>query len=136
MLATEKQQFTPHDTRITDLRHYLRAWSRWVRGWRAPLGLPSCVSLVGQMLPSVCGWSHDEDVDDSINAHVLREIDREIERLPALQRAAVKNFYLNETMPAVFRLNRLSRSQVIELCGQAEQEMVPKLIARGVLLRG
>lgn len=131
----EKETQPAQDTGLNDLRYYLRAWSRWVRAWRAPLGLPSCVSMVGQMLPSVSGWSHDEDIDDSINAHVLREIDREIERLPALERAAVKLFYLNEVLPAVFRSNRMTMVQMRELCIRAEREMLPKLIVRGVVLR-
>ncbi len=124
------------DCAVDDLRHYLRAWSRWVRAWRAPLGIPSTVAIVSRMIPTVDSWSSHEDTDETIEAHILREVDREIERLPPNQRAAVRLTYLNETLPAVFRSARMSQEEVRRLCNLAEAEMVPRLRIRGVVLGG
>ena len=122
------------DTSMDDLRYYLRAWSRWVRAWRAPLGIPSCVSMVEQMLPTIDGWSDHEDINESIEGHVMRAIDSEVEKLPILHKAALRLTYLNETLPAVFRSNRLSREDAKRLCQIAEQDLIPKLRLRGVVL--
>lgn len=122
------------DVALQDLRYYLRSWRRWVRAWRAPLGLPSAIPLVGKMVPSVSAY--DEIEEEEINAVVMRQIDAEVESLPADKRAAVRLVYLNEVLPAVFRSARWSKDRVYRLCDQAEVEMVPKLRARGVVLGG
>jgi hypothetical protein len=122
------------DHALDDLRHYLRAWRRWVRDWRAPLGYPGAVPFVREMVPVVSGgWdTHDEEVD----SHILRAIDAEVESLPVDQRAAVRLVYLNEVASAVFRSGRMSMETARRLCYEAEVEMVPRLRVRGVVLGG
>jgi hypothetical protein len=123
-----------HDRALDDLRYYLRAWRRWVRDWRAPLGYPTSVPFVREMVPVVSGgWdTHDEEVD----GHILRAIDAEVESLPADQRAAVRLVYLNEVTSAVFRSGRMSMESSRRLCYEAEIRMVPRLRVRGVVLGG
>lgn len=122
------------DAALQDVRYYLRAWRRWVRAWRTPLGLPSAVPFVGKMIPSVSAF--DEIEQEDIDALVMRKLDAEVESLPADQRAAVRIVYLNEVMPAVFRSSRWPKDTVYRLCDAAERAMIPGLRARGVVLGG
>lgn len=122
------------DTALDDVRYYLRAWRRWVRDWRAPLGAPSAVTWVDQCLPTVCG---DADTDDQqIDVHILRSVNAEVESLPTDMRTAVRLVYLNEIGPSVFRSGRMTMETARRLCARAEEDMVPRLRARGVVLGG
>jgi hypothetical protein len=120
---------------IDDVRYYLRAWRRWVGGWRAPLGVPSAVPYVHEMLPSVSGGAFDEQEND-VAPFILRAVDAEIERLPIDQRAAVRLVYLNEVTSSVFRSGRMTIEAARRLCAAAEADMVPKLRVRGIVLGG
>lgn len=122
------------DPALDDVRFYLRAWRRWVRQWRAPLGYPTAVPFVHQMLPSVSsGW---DDHDQEVETHILRAVDAEVESLPGLKRAAVRLVYLNECLPAVFRSGRMTTAESRRLTNEAEVEMIPRLRVRGVVLGG
>lgn len=129
MMALRKE-----DLALQDLRYYLRAWRRWVRAWRAPLGYPSAVPFVMEMMPGVSAY--DEIEEDDITAIVMRSIDAEVESLESDKRAAVRMVYLNEVMPAVWRSARWPQEKVYRLCDQAELEMIPRLRLRGVVLGG
>lgn len=120
-----------HLPALEDVQYYLRAWRSWVRAWRAPLGYPTAVGWVGQMLPSV---SWDDEIYEEVDASILRKVDAEVESLPPDQRAAVRLVYLNEVLPAVFRSCRMTTETARRLCRQAELEMIPRLRARGVVL--
>lgn len=122
------------DPALSDLRYYLRAWCRWVRAWRAPLGLPSAVNWVTHIIPTVSGG---ETISDEVDSEILHVLDAEIESLPTLKRAAVRLTYLREEPGmAVFRSGRMNDVEMRRLCAEAEVEMVPRLRVRGVVLGG
>ena len=122
------------DPALEDLRYYLRAWRRWVRSWAAPLGYPSECTFVRHMKPAVA-WD-GSDQEQEVDGFILRAIDAEIENLNARARAAVRLFYLNETLPAVFSSKRMSPEEARRLTAEAEVEMIPKLRVKGVVLGG
>ena len=86
-------------------------------------------------MPPTPAWSYD-DTDPEVDSFVLRAINAEIESLPVNKRAAVRQTYLNEILPSVFRSGHLSQEEVRRLCTEAEVEMIPRLRVRGVVLGG
>lgn len=122
------------DLALSDLRYYLRAWCRWVRAWRAPLGLPGAVNWVTHIIPTVSGG---ETISDEVDGEILHILDAEIESLPAMKRAAIRLTYLREEPGmAVFRSGRMTVLEAKRLCAEAEVEMIPRLRVRGVVLGG
>lgn len=119
---------------VDDLQHYLRAWSRWTRAWRAPLGYPTQAPFVRAM-PATPAWG-TEDSDPEVDGEIMRHINSVVEGLSNVKNAAVRLIYLRETMAAVFQSTRMPIWQVKTICQEAEVEMVPKLRARGVILGG
>lgn len=125
------------DRAADDVRFYLKAWRRWVRGWRAPLGYPSVCAFVRAMRPTVD--PERQDFEEEVDQWILRAVDAEVESLSPMKRAAVRLIYLNEILPAVFRSARAGVSNLEEcrrLASEAELEMVPRLRLRGVVLGG
>lgn len=111
---------------VEELQFYLRAWRAWVRAWRAPLGAPSAVPWC-QVIHPTPSWDVD-DGDPGVDTFILRAVDAEIESLPPNKRAAVRQFYLNESIA------RMPQDTMRALCTEAEIEMIPKLRSRGVVL--
>lgn len=88
------------------------------------------------MKPTVSGWSHIEDIDESLDTWIMKKLDAEIQNLSAEQRAALRLSYLNEILPAVFRSARWDRRTFNKLVAEAELELIPRLRAKGVVLGG
>lgn len=127
---------------LADLQHYLRAWAWKSRQWRAKLGYPPQSPFVRVMRP-VVAWSSSEDelaesdeAFDKVAGFVFDAIDAEVDRLPAMKRAALKLVYLREVDYAVYRHNRMTMTEAYRHTRDAEVELVPKLRARGVVLGG
>jgi pyruvate-formate lyase-activating enzyme len=74
-------------------------------------------------------WNCD-DADPNVDSFILRAIDAEVESLPPRKRAAVRQYYLNETLTGP----KSTREELRRLCDEAEEEMVPRLRQRGVVL--
>lgn len=133
-----------HDTAaLSDLRHFLRCWRRWIRGWRPNLGYPPEVPWLRLIKATTLGignaddyadefWAQSEEVDD----YILRTVDAVVESLQPLNRAAVRMVYLREIGPAVLRTGRMSMAEASLLCDAAETQMVPALRAKGIVLGG
>ena len=109
---------------VEELQFYLRAWRAWVQAWRAPLGAPSAVPWLGVIKATPSLESED---DQGVDSFILRAVDAEVESLPSNKRAAVRQYYLNES-------GRLPAEMMRTLCAEAEIEMIPKLRIRGVVL--
>lgn len=127
---------------LADLQHYLRAWAWKSRQWRAKLGYPPQSPFVRVMRP-VVAWSSSEDLMaetdeafDKVSGFIFDAIDAEVDRLPALKRAALKLTYLREVDYAVYRSNRMTNREARQMAREVELELIPKLRARGVVLGG
>ena len=89
------------------------------------MGAPSAVPWLG-VIHATPSWESDEDT--GVDSFILRAVDAEVESLPHNKRAAVRQYYLNES------INRMPAAEVKALCAEAEADMIPKLRIRGVVL--
>lgn len=128
-----------HDSALSDLRYYLKAWRGWVRSWREKLGYPSEAPFVRLCRP-VVEWGGEDsgyhERSEEVDEWIIKAIDTEVENLPVLKRAAVRLIYLREVGPAMFRSGRMSIEEASRLCDLAERDMVPKLRDKGIVLGG
>lgn len=98
--------------------------------------------MVRVMVP-VVSWSSSEDqlaeadeAFDKVSSFVFDAIDAEVDRLPAIKRAAIKLTYLREVDYAVYHSNRMTNREARRMAREVEPELIPKLRARGVVLGG
>jgi len=122
------------DPALEDVRYYLRCWRRWLRSYSAPLGYPSTVPWV-RVMPPTPPWD-SSDMDIEVDGRIMQAVEAAVESLHPRKRAAVRLYYLNEVLPAVFRSARFTDSEVRRLTAEAEVELVGKLRARSVVLGG
>lgn len=115
------------------VRSLILDWVRYRRGWRPDNGYPRAVPWLDQIKGHVDGWTDADDYDARIHAAHMRHVDEAIKSLPADCQHAINVVYLREIGPAVWRSARKPMKEIVDICEQAENLLIPILRRRDVI---